>query len=255
MARGLLDGQVVSVTGAASGIGRATAAMVVREGAAGLVVSDRDGPALARLVNDLRADGGAEVEQVTGDIASPAIAQDITAVAVGHFGRLDAAVNNAGIRGPLAAVADLTDEEFDAVLDVNLRAVHRCMRSQLRQMYAQRSGSIVNVASASVFGASPNLAPYVASKMGVIGLSKVASREAGPRGVRVNVVAPGRTDTPLLASYGAEGTHDPAALVAPIPLRRMGRPDELADAIVYLCSDRSSFVNGATLVVDGGRTG
>lgn len=255
MTRGLLDGLVVSVTGAASGIGRATAAMAVREGAAGLVVSDRDQQALARLVSELRTGGYPGIEPVCGDIASPAVAERITAVAVEHFGRLDAAVNNAGIRGPIAAVADLTDEEFDAVLDVNLRAVHRCMRSQLRQMYAQGSGSIVNVASASVFGASPNLAPYVASKMAVIGLSKVASREAGPRGVRVNVVAPGRTDTPLLATYGAEGTHDAAALVAPIPLRRMGRPQELADAIIYLCSERSSFVTGATLVVDGGRTG
>ena len=256
---GLLDGLVVLITGAASGIGQAAAELAAREGARGLVISDRNAPALDAVAEELRA-AGTDVESRAGEITDAEINQDLVARAVARFGRLDAAVNNAGIRGPEVHLADLPDAEFDRVLDVNLRAVFRGMRAQLTQMYAQGSGAIVNVASAGVFGVGPTLGPYVASKLGVIGLSKVAAKEAGRRGVRVNVVAPGRTDTPLLGSFaaasgGAAGEHDAAALVAPIPLGRMGRPDELGDAIIYLCSDRSSFVNGAVLTVDGGRTG
>jgi NAD(P)-dependent dehydrogenase (short-subunit alcohol dehydrogenase family) len=121
-------------------------------------------------------------------------------------------------------------------------------------MYRQGHGSIVNVASASVFGVSRELAPYVASKLGLIGLSRVAAVEAGPRGVRVNVVCPGRTETPLFASHATGDGPPLEQLVAQIPLGRLGRPAELGEALVWLGSDRSSFVNGAVLVVDGGRT-
>jgi NAD(P)-dependent dehydrogenase (short-subunit alcohol dehydrogenase family) len=178
----------------------------------------------------------------------------IVRTAVTEFGRLDVAINNAGISGAQATIDEASDELFDEVIDVNLAATFRCMRAQLRQMYAQGSGSIVNIASASVFGVVPGLAAYVASKSGVIGLSNVAAKEAGPRGVRVNVVAPGRTLTPLFEA-NLDTPEKMAAAVAPIPLGRLADPSELADAIVYLGSRRSSFVNGTVLTVDGGRVG
>jgi NAD(P)-dependent dehydrogenase (short-subunit alcohol dehydrogenase family) len=254
---GLLDGAVVAVTGAASGIGRATALTAGREGAAGLVLSDRDTDGLASLTAEL-ADAGTPALAVAGQITDPKLPGRIIAAATDSFGRLDAAVNNAGIRGSEATLDVSTDEAFDEVIDVNLRAMYRCLRAELQQMYTQGSGAIVNVGSASVFGVAPGLGPYIASKMGIIGLSKVAASEAGPHGVRVNVVAPGRTSTLLLAQHASSsvvGLHDTASLVAPIPLGRFGEPTELADVITYLCSPRASFVTGATLVVDGGRTG
>lgn len=250
----LLEGKVVAITGAGSGIGRATAHQAAAEGARALVLTDRDGDGLETTVAALGLDRSA-VACVVGSITEPAAGDQLVEAAVSRFGRLDAAVNNAGVRGELSQLHDLTDEQFDEVIDINLRAVFRCMRAQLRQMYEQGAGSIVNIGSASVMGVSPQLAPYVASKMGVIGLMKVASKEAGQHGVRVNVVCPGRTDTPLLNVHHGSGFTSADDAVKPIPLGRFGQPSELADAIVFLCSDRSSFVNGANLIVDGGRTG
>jgi NAD(P)-dependent dehydrogenase (short-subunit alcohol dehydrogenase family) len=250
----LLEDKVVAITGAGSGIGRATARLAAAEGACGLVLADRDGDGLEATVSELDIEPSA-VQCVVGSITDRSCPDSIVEAAVTRHGRLDAAVNNAGVRGELSELHDLTDEQFDDVIDINLRAVFRCMRAQLRQMYSQGSGSIVNIGSASVLGVSQQLAPYVASKMGVIGLMKVASKEAGRRGVRVNVVCPGRTDTPLLNVHHNSGFVSAEEAVKPIPLGRFGRPSELADAIVFLCSERSSFVNGANLIVDGGRTG
>jgi NAD(P)-dependent dehydrogenase (short-subunit alcohol dehydrogenase family) len=250
---GLLEGKVVAVTGAASGIGQAVATLAADEGAAAVVVTDRDAAGLAATVAalDERAVASASLVAPIDEGDAP---DDLVGLAVERFGRLDAAVNNAGIRGRLATIDELPDELWDEVQDVNLRAVFRCLRAQLRQMYRQGHGSIVNVASASVFGVSRRLAPYVASKAGLIGLSRVAAVEAGPHGVRVNVVCPGRTDTPLFAAY-ARGDGPPLEqLVGAIPLGRMAQPRELGEALVWLASDRSSFVSGAVLVVDGGRT-
>jgi NAD(P)-dependent dehydrogenase (short-subunit alcohol dehydrogenase family) len=252
---GLVDGEVILVTGAASGIGRATCELAAAEGAAGLLMTDRDADGLASLEAEL-APTGVSRAIVTGELSDPALGDQLVQVAVEEFGRLDAAVNNAGIRGTLIPIVESTDEIFDEVIDINLRSVYRCMRAQLRHMTGRGTGSIVNVASATLFGVSPGLGAYAASKNGVLGLSKVASKEAGRSGVRVNVVAPGRTDTPLFRSHAAgDSPQDAAALVAPIPLGRFAQPIELAQAILFLCSDRASFINGSTLIVDGGRTG
>jgi NAD(P)-dependent dehydrogenase (short-subunit alcohol dehydrogenase family) len=196
------------------------------------------------------------VASVVGELSDASLGRRVVEAAVDTFGGFDAAVNNAGIRGTLMPIAEMDDDVFEEVIDINLRAVYRCMRAQLPHLYARGGGSIVNVASATLFGASAGLGPYAASKMGVLGLSKVASKEAGRHNVRVNVVAPGRTDTPLLRSHAfGDSPEDAAALVAPIPLGRFAQPIELAQAIVFLCSERASFINGSTLVVDGGRTG
>jgi NAD(P)-dependent dehydrogenase (short-subunit alcohol dehydrogenase family) len=254
-AGGMLAGKMVLITGAASGIGRATCLLARDEGARGIVATDRDSDALSTLETELKA-RGADVATVVGELGDRELPARLVEVAVDAFGGFDAAVNNAGIRGRLLPIAEMDDAVFEEVIDVNLRAVYRCLRAQLPHLYARGGGSIVNVASATLFGVSPGLGPYAASKMGVLGLSKVASKEAGHRNVRVNVVAPGRTDTPLFRSHAfGDSPQDAAALVAPIPLGRFAEPIELAQAIVFLCSDRASFINGSTLVVDGGRTG
>lgn len=254
-AGGLLAGKIVLVTGAASGIGRATCLLARDEGARAIVATDRDGDGLATLETELKQ-GGTAVVTIAGDLADGGLPARLVGAATDAFGGFDAAVNNAGIRGTLAPIAELDDAVFDEVIDVNLRSVYRCLRAQLPHLYARGGGSIVNIASATMFGVTAGLGPYAASKMGVAGLSKVASKEAGRHKVRVNVVAPGRTDTPLFRSHAyGDSPEDVAALSAPIPLGRFAEPIELAQAIVFLCSDRASFINGATLVVDGGRTG
>lgn len=252
---GLLEGKVVAVTGAASGIGLATARLAAREGAAGLLLADRDETALASAVADVEAAaGGAVVVGLTVDVTADDVSEEIVDRAVRLGGRLDAAVNCAGVEGGTLPLHECGDADFDSVMAVNVTGVFRCMRAQLRQMYRQSAGSVVNVASASVFGVHADLGPYTASKSAVLTLSRVAAKEAGPRGVRVNAVCPGLTDTPMLArSFGERAAT--ADIAARIPLGRVGAPGEQAEAVAWLCSDRSSFVNGAALVADGGRTG
>ena len=139
-------------------------------------------------------------------------------------------------------------------MQVNVWGSFRCLRAELRQMYRQGSGSIVNVSSASVFGMHTELGPYIASKAAVLAMSRVAGKEAGPRGVRVNAVCPGLTDTPMLQLSMVERPETEDVL-AQVPIRRMAHPTEIAEAILWLCSDRSSFTNGSALVADGGRSG
>jgi len=250
---GLLAGKVVLVTGGASGIGRATAALAAGYGAAGIVVADVN-EAGVQEVAKLLSGTGTEAVPCAGSLTSAEAADRIVATAVERFGRLDAAVNAAGVMGAVGGFADYTDDAFDAVMQVNVWGSFRCLRAELRQMYRQGSGSIVNVSSASVFGMHTELGPYIASKAAVLAMSRVAGKEAGPRGVRVNAVCPGLTDTPMLQLSMVERPETEDVL-AQIPIRRMAHPTEIAEAILWLCSDRSSFTNGSALVADGGRSG
>jgi NAD(P)-dependent dehydrogenase (short-subunit alcohol dehydrogenase family) len=248
-----LQGKILAVTGGASGIGLATAMLAARSGAAGIVLADCARDRLATAVDAVRAEG-CLVEALTIDVTTKDGADEITARAVDRFGRLDSAVNAAGVEGGIHPLDACDDAEFDAVMSVNLWGVFRCMRAQLRQMYQQQAGSIVNIASASVFGVHHGLGAYVASKAAVLTLSKVAAKEAGSHGVRVNALCPGLTDTPMLReSLGTRPlTSDIAGSIA---LGRIGTAAEIAEAAVWLCSDRSAFTTGVGLVVDGGRTG
>jgi NAD(P)-dependent dehydrogenase (short-subunit alcohol dehydrogenase family) len=249
----MLEGKVVAVTGAASGIGRATALLAARSGARGLILADLAADTLADAAAEVAAAGG-QAETVTGSVTDPATAGAIVTRAVDRFGSLDAAVNAAGTMGEAAELTDYPDDTFKRVIDVNVGGVFHCLRAELRQMYEQGAGCIVNIASASVFGVHAELGPYVASKAAVVSMTKVAAKEAGRRGVRVNAVCPGLTDTAMLREslQVRPATSD---IAAAIPLGRVARPEEIAEAIAWLWSDAASFANGAVLVVDGGRSG
>jgi NAD(P)-dependent dehydrogenase (short-subunit alcohol dehydrogenase family) len=240
-------GQVALVTGAASGMGLATAAAFAQAGAA-VVLADRNENALLAATARLTAAGHRAIAVVC-DVADEAQAQDAVQRAVANFGRLDMAYNNAGILGPMGDVTTETGEGFDTVNAVNLRGVWACMKHELLQMKAQGSGAIVNCSSLGGLVGLPGRAAYHASKHGVIGLTKCAALDYAAHGIRVNAICPGCIDTPMGDAI------DPAAMrefLRDQPIGRMGRADEIAAAVLWLCSPGASFVLGVALPVDGG---
>jgi NAD(P)-dependent dehydrogenase (short-subunit alcohol dehydrogenase family) len=173
---------------------------------------------------------------------------------VAKFGRLDAAFNNAGVQSPAANLPDVSREEFDRVIGINLRGVWSCMRHELRQMREQGSGAIVNCSSIGGLVGIPGRATYHASKYGVIGLTQSAALEWAAKGIRVNAVCPGTIDTPMVSAMLAKEPGAMKEILRDVPIGRLGRPEEIADAVLWLCSDRASFVVGHALVIDGGYT-
>jgi NAD(P)-dependent dehydrogenase (short-subunit alcohol dehydrogenase family) len=251
MELGLRD-KVVAVTGGASGIGRATAQAFVAEGAR-VTVLDRDPEALARLAGELEGIETRELDVTAAaevDAAFDAIAE--------REGRIDIGVNNAGIARGLGWLHTVAESDWDAVLSVNLKGVWLCMRAELRHMHAQGAGVIVNTASAAGLVGTPGVAHYAASKWGVLGLTKSAALEYAPLGIRINAVAPGTIKTPMGDHFAEERRADPfadAIVRQRHPLAQgIGRADQVADAILYLASDRAAFATGSTLIVDGGFT-
>lgn len=245
-----IDGGVAIVTGGAAGIGRATARRFATEGAS-VVVADIDAAGLTGTV-DLIDDDGGEAVAIETDVSD---ADDVAALVeetVDTYGVPDFAFNNAGIEGSSERLADQSLDDWKRVIEVNQTGVWNCLTEELAVMADNGGGAIVNTSSIAGLSAAGG-APYVASKHGIVGLTRIAAAEYGPVGVRVNAVCPGVIDTEMIdrASEGRGGQNIDRVVQAK-PLRRMGEPEEVAAAAVWLCSDDSSFVTGHPLVVDGG---
>jgi len=247
---GLLTGKVALVSGAGSGIGRASAIAFAREGAR-VVVSDlsaEGGEETVRRIQEARG----EARFVAADVSRPAEVEGLVQTTVESYGRLDCAHNNAGISGAAAATADCTEEDWDRILRVNLKGVWLCMKYELRQMLKQRRGAIVNASATAGLVGSRRSAAYAAAAHGVLGLTKTAALEYVDAGIRVNAICPGIIRTPMIEQFTRSNREIEAQFVARVPAGRMGTPEEIAEAVVWLCSDAASFVTGHALVADGG---
>ena len=245
-------GQVAVVTGAGSGMGRDTARAFASAGAA-VVLADINEAALCTATDGLTAVGH-RVLGVTCDVSDEDQVAALVGQTVETFGRLDMAFNNAGIQVPPSDAADEPAETFDRVNAINLRGVWACMKHELAQMRTQGSGAIVNCSSLGGLVGLPGRAAYHASKHGVIGLTTSAALEYAPRGIRINAICPGTIETPMVTDMIEKGELDMAEAMANQPIARLGRADEIAAAVLWLCSPGSSFVIGVALPVDGGYT-
>lgn len=247
---GLLQDKVALVTGAGAGIGRASAQALARAGAR-VVVSDIDPGGGKETVESILASGGvASFHQA--DVTDPDQVEELVGHAVRTHGGLHCAHNNAGVLGPSAKLVDVDDEDFARVLRVNLTAVFVCMKREIAAMLESGGGSIVNTASFSGLVAVPFASAYVASKHGVVGLTKAAAVEYGRKGIRVNAVCPGTTRTAMNVERAESSPAMAKAMTDVTPMRRLAEPGEIADSVVWLCSEQASFVNGHALPVDGG---
>ncbi|MEW6296745.1 MAG: SDR family oxidoreductase [Thermodesulfobacteriota bacterium] len=247
---GQLDGKVALVTGGSSGIGRATALAFAREGAK-VVVADVIVDGGQETVRLLTAAGGQGLFVKT-DVSKAAEVEALIKQTVATYGRLDCAFNNAGVEGAFVSTAEYTEADWDRVLAINLKGVWLCMKYEIAQMLRQGGGAIVNTASGAGLVGVPGLSAYVASKHGVVGLTKTAALECAKAGVRVNAVCPGVIQTPMVARLTSSRPDLSEALVAAEPMGRTGKPEEVAEAVVWLCSDAASFVTGHAMSVDGG---
>ncbi|AWN45398.1 oxidoreductase [Methylobacterium terrae] len=251
-ATGSFEGRVALVTGAAMGMGLAAARAFAEAGAA-VVLADLDLEAARAAEAGINAAGGRALA-VRCDVGRDDEVAAMVARTVDTFGRLDAAFNNAGIQIPPNDVVDVPSADYERVMAINLRGVWTCMRAELRQMQAQGRGAIVNCSSIGGLVGNPGLAAYHATKYGVIGMTQSAALENAARGIRVNAVCPGTIDTPMVARMVAERPEAMAEILRKQPIGRLGRPEEVAAAVLWLCSDAASFVVGVALPVDGGYT-
>lgn len=247
---GQLEGKVALVTGGSSGIGRATALAFARAGAK-VVVSDvavQGGEETARLIRE----AGGDAVFIRTDVSQPDEVEALIRQAVETYGRLDCAFNNAGIEGESAPTAECSLENWQRVLAINLTGVWLCMRYEIAQMLRQGGGAIVNTASVAGLVGFRGIPAYVASKHGIVGLTRTAALEYATAGIRVNAVCPGVIQTPMIERFTAGNPAALQQLLALEPIGRLGRPEEVAEAVVWLCSDAASFVTGHALAVDGG---
>ncbi|MFC6020002.1 SDR family NAD(P)-dependent oxidoreductase [Plantactinospora solaniradicis] len=253
MAEGRFDGRVAVVTGGAAGFGKAVAQRLLADGAE-VVLVDRDAEALAATAAELTE--VRPVRAVRADVSQEADVAGYVAEALDAHGRIDAFFNNAGIEGRMAPMTELSIDDFDRVIAVNLRGVFLGLRDVLRVMKAQGGGAIVNTASMAGIRGSATFSPYVASKHGVIGLTRCAALEGAPFGIRVNTIAPGHIDTRMARdlTHQVDPDNPQAAYeraVARIPLARYGTAEEVANLATWLLSDEASYVSGATHLIDG----
>jgi NAD(P)-dependent dehydrogenase (short-subunit alcohol dehydrogenase family) len=252
-------GKAALVTGGASGIGRVAALTFGREGASVIVATDANIQGGEETVKLIRKSGG-EAIFVKCDVSQAKQVEAMIDKCVRQYGRLDYAFNNAGIgpdgkRVPVVNIVDCPEEIWDRTIDINLKGVFLCMKYEMRQMFKQKYGVIVNTASVGALKPVPGFCAYVASKSGLIGLTKTAALEGAASGIRVNTILPGPTERTLLYEYltGAQpGVKEEMA--SQIPMKRVARPEDMAEAVMWLCSDEASFITGHVMPVDGGMT-
>jgi NAD(P)-dependent dehydrogenase (short-subunit alcohol dehydrogenase family) len=244
------EGKVALVTGGGSGIGRATSLAFAGEGA-------------KVVVNDIEAEGGEETVRLIksargeaifakADVSKAAEVEAMVQRTIDTYGRLDCAFNNAGVGEPLKRLSKTSEENWDRVMATNLKGVYLCMKYELPVMFKQGKGAIVNTASLAGLKGLPGQAAYVASKHGVVGLTKSAAIEYATSGIRINAVCPGVIDTPLIAPNMKDRPQVQKAYIDMEPIGRLGKPEEIAAAVLWLCSDEASFVVGSVFPVDGG---
>jgi NAD(P)-dependent dehydrogenase (short-subunit alcohol dehydrogenase family) len=246
---GALDGKAALVTGGASGLGRASAIALARAGATVTIVdvNEDGGKETAALV----LAGSGDADFIRADVTQPDDVAAMVDKTVARWGHLDCAVNNAGTTGASAPTAEYTIDDWTRTIEPNLTSVFICLRHEIPAML-ERGGAIVNMASGAGLVGFPGLPAYVASKHGVVGLTRAAAMEYAGQGVRINAICPGSTRTPMLEGFMGGDEQVERMLTRPIPVGRLGRPEEIAEAVVWLCSDAASFVVGHALAVDGG---
>lgn len=246
------ENKVALVTGAASGMGLAAANAFAEAGAA-VVLSDVNEDAV-RAAAEALASSGHRAIAIQCDVSDMDQVAEMVERTVAEFGRLDAAFNNAGVQSPVAETADADPKDYDFVMGVNLRGVWNCMKYELLQMRKQGSGAIVNNSSLGGLVGIAERGIYHASKHGVVGLTKSAGLEYAPKGIRINAICPGIIETPMVTGMLETQPDAMDALMQVVPINRLGKAEEIADAVLWLCSDASSYVVGHALPVDGGYT-
>ena len=247
-----LKNKIVLVTGGGSGIGRATALAFAREMAEVVIVDvhDGNGNETVGLIEEMRG----KAVFINCDVSKATEVEALINQSVENFGRLDCAFNNAGILGEMATTADCTEDNFDRIINTNLKGVWLCMKYEILQMVKQGSGAIVNTASNAAVRGVPELPAYSASKGGILQLTRTAALETAASGIRVNAINPGLISTPMVHRQQESNPEAVEGFIKEHPVGRIGEPEEIAEAVVWLCSDAASFVTGHIMAVDGGIT-
>lgn len=250
--KGRFAGKVAFVTGVANGIGRAAALAFARAGA-GVVVADisKEGNReTARLIEE----AGGRALAVGCDVTRAGDVKAALDKAVEAFGRLDFAFNNAGVEQPITSAADITEEAWDRIVGIDLRGVFLCMKHEIPLMLKQGGGAIVNTSSGAGIRGFAGQAAYCAAKFGIVGLTKAAALDYAKANIRINAVCPGIIETPMMDRFSGGTPEGRERVIAQEPVGRMGKPEEIAAAVVWLCSDAAVFVTGHAMVIDGGQT-